>query len=158
MNEPMVKIDVPQSALVAAFLEKMTRAEGGFFRVAAGLEIPILERPEIGAPFHGGIYAGITLDGATPMALVLLPGDDEMPWKQACEWAIKMGGELPTRMDALVLWQNVPKEFKEAYYWTREENASNADYAWSQYFGLGRQGNDRKSDELRCRAVRRVAI
>lgn len=114
--------------------------------------------PAIGAPFKEGIYAGITLDGTQPMALILLPGDEKMNWQAANDWAIKQQGTLPTRQDALVLWQNVPKEFKETYYWTREEVASDADYAWCQDFGYGYQYYGRKSYGCRCRAVRRVAI
>lgn len=121
--------------------------------------------PELGHPWIGlsddkleGIYAGLTLRHNVPMALVLLPGDEELSWSKAGDWAKAQGGELPSRADALMLWQNVPKQFQERYYWTSEEASGDADCAWVALFDDGGQGWVRKSDGYRCRAVRRVAI
>lgn len=160
MNIDTVQINVPRSLLVAAFLEKMARAgqpRAASFAFQSAFDEVRLE-PKVGAAFEGGIFAGYTLDGLTTMALVLLPGDEAKPWTEASEWAAAQGGSLPTRIDALVLWQNLPAEFKKEWYWTREEGTGNADFAWIQSFNYGDQGGTHKSLVYRCRAVRRVAI
>ena len=158
MNGELIQIDVPRSALVAAFLEKVARASGD----AVNANTPMQDRaallPPIGGALEGGIYAGLTIHENLPMALVLLPGDENLTWSKAKDWAVKQGGVLPSRMDALALWKNLPGEFKKEWYWTSEEYAGNADFAWLQSFDYGGQGNNHKSDGFRCRAVRRVAI
>ena len=90
--------------------------------------------------------------------LVLLPGDEEMNWNDALAWAEKQGGRLPSRIDALVLWQNLKPHFKAEYYWTREPSAGDESYAWIQGFDGGAQGNGHKSDGSRARAVRSVIL
>lgn len=118
--------------------------------------------PVVGEPFSNEkleeVYAGITLHDNEAYALVLLPGDFEGTWSAANEWATARGGELPTRMDALVLWQNVPGHFKKEAYWTSTQIAGAAAYAWSQHFANGAQTWDHKDHELRARAVRRVPL
>ena len=114
--------------------------------------------PTIGAAYEGGIFAGITVHNDVPMALVLLPGEEKLSWSKAGEWTKDKGGTLPSRFDGLVLFKNLKSEFKEEWYWTSEEYAGNADYAWIQGFGSGVQVSYRKSSDYRCRAVRRVAI
>lgn len=125
-------------------------------RVAAGAAIPSL--PAIGEAWMGGLYAGITVHDNRPMVLVLLPGDEEKKWKSAGEWAAAQSSMLPSRVDALVLWQNLPKEFQQTYYWTSEEYTGSADSAWVAGFSDGDQYGSHKTDGCRCRAVRRVAI
>ena len=114
--------------------------------------------PAIGQQYEGGIYAGITLHNDQLHALVLLPGDEEKPHADAGAWAKEQGGELPSRIDMLVLLKNAKDEFKRDWYWTSEEVAGDADSAWVQDFGDGYQTGPRKSNGSRCRAVRRVAI
>lgn len=119
--------------------------------ISTSLKIPALAK--------GEIYAGLTLQAGVPVALVLLPGDaGALKWEQAKAWAKDQGGELPSRIDALVLIQNLKSEFREEWYWTGEEYARGADYAWSQSFYGGVQSSDHKSSYGRARAVRRVAI
>jgi hypothetical protein len=118
--------------------------------------------PAIGEPFSNEkleeIYAGITLHGNEAFALVLLPGDYEGNWQGALAWAEKQGGMLPSRFDALVLWQNLKGHFKKEAYWTSEQLAVDADWAWCQDFYDGYQYCYGKSGELRARAVRRVPL
>jgi hypothetical protein len=96
--------------------------------------------PEIGAQWNGGICAGPSIHDNKPVGLVLLPGEIEAAtWGAASEWAKKQGGELPSRIDQLVLLKNLKREFKEAYYWSGEEHAGDSAYAWSQDFGTGGQ-------------------
>ena len=145
MTNDTITIEVPKSALVDAFLEKVARSApapklpAGFYGDAF--------LPAIGEPFQDngvdGIYAGLTLHDNAPMALVLLPGDEKLNWKDAIAWAAKQGGELPSRVDHLVLLKNLKAEFKDTWYWSSETYASHADYAWCQNFGSGFQYGDR---------------
>ena len=157
MNSETIQIDVPKALLAAALLEKIARQD--LPAVQVELVAPAQRAlPAIGAAFEGGLYAGLTLHEGRPHALVLLPGDESKDWKAAGAWAAEQGGILPSRIDLLVLWQNLPKEFREEYYWSSETYARYADYAWNQSFDYGYQVDVRKSDDGRCRAVRRVAI
>ena len=102
---------------------------------------------------------GVTLAGERPHALVLLPGErDDINWKDACAWAAEIGGELPSRIDQLVLLQNVKSEFQDAYYWSGQGHASEPRYAWYQGFLTGYQSYTSVDYALRARAVRRVPI
>jgi len=119
--------------------------------------------PKIGAdwPAQNGIYAGIARgqDGAPDYHLVLLPGEAEsVNWAAAKEWAASAGGELPTRSEQALLFANLKDHFKGAWYWSGEEYVSAPEYAWSQTFSFGYQSSGHKVNELRARAVRRLAI
>ena len=107
----------------------------------------------------GETYAGLTIHNNTPMHLVLLPGDhDDATWKKAKAWAEELGGELPSRIDLLVLWQNLPGAFQKEWYWSGETHASYESNAWYQHFNDGYQGCNSKGIKLRARAVRRLPI
>jgi hypothetical protein len=116
--------------------------------------------PVIAAELGGAIYAGITLHEGKPHNLYLLPGEREkIDWKDAGAWAEQQGGTLPSRIDQLVLWQNLKAQFKPEWYWSCEPYAGNEDrYAWSQNFYDGYQLSTNESSLLRARAVRRIAI
>lgn len=114
--------------------------------------------PEVGSAYEGGIFAGVTLDGTHLAALVLLPGDFKGTWKEATDWAEKEDGVLPSRHDQLVLFKNLKAEFKDAWYWSGEQHADGAGYAWGQDFYYGGQGYGGVSSTSRARAVRRIAI
>jgi hypothetical protein len=114
--------------------------------------------PAIGAAYEGGIFAGITTDGAQAYALVLLPGDEELKFKDANEWAAKQGGVLPSRIDQLVLFQNLKAEFQPRWYWSSEQCVGLAAYAWCQGFNYGNQTSTHEDCGLRARAVRRLVI
>lgn len=114
--------------------------------------------PAIGAELDGGLYAGLTLHDGDPHRLVLLPDDIEANWADAKAWAEKLGGTLPSRIDALVLFQNLRKEFKAEAYWTNQQHADGPASAWYQFFGWGLQGNGHVDLGLRARAVRRVPL
>lgn len=115
--------------------------------------------PAIGHPWQDGTFAGVSLDGDQRVALVLLHGDEKLNWADAVAWAEKQGGALPSRIDQLVLFRNVKAEFKDAWYWSGEQYAGYAGYAWCQNFSYGSQGSlDGKGLSLRARAVRRIPI
>ena len=107
---------------------------------------------------HSGIYAGLSLENERPVALVLLQGEIEANWKDAIAWADKQDGDLPSRIDQLVLFKNLKSEFKEEAYWSGEPYAGAESYAWYQTFGGGGQTSHHKGTKLRARAVRRVTI
>lgn len=106
----------------------------------------------------GETYVGITLHDDKPHHLILLTGDEKKNWKDAGAWAKKLGGVLPSRMDALVLFERAKNKFEGAWYWTGQEVAGDADFAWIAFFYGGCQDWFRKSSDSRCRAVRRVTI
>ena len=127
------------------------------------------QAPRIGAewPGQGGIYAGIMRgrDGAPDYHLIVGPQfDGELKWPAAMEWAtvLKLHGfndfTLPFRAEQSLLFANVPELFEKSGYWSREQRAELAGYAWVQGFSDGGQSNGRKGYEWRARAVRRLVI
>lgn len=91
--------------------------------------------------------------------IILLPGDnDDANWQAQKDWAASIGGDLPTRVEQAMLWENHRDEFKKDWYWSCESHHSAAGYAWCQYFSSGTQDGRHKDGELRARAVRRLPI
>lgn len=96
--------------------------------------------------------------------VVLLPGDnDRAPHAKQIEWAKSIGGDLPTKLEAAMLFAHAKDEFKSEWYWTNEdfvdpEDPDDSGWAWSQYFSDGYQHSLRKFYQLRARAVRRLPI
>jgi hypothetical protein len=82
------------------------------------------------------------------------------------EWALalRIGGfddwYIPSRLESLIAFGELQQTetFSRDWYWTSSQCASNDDYAWCQDFYGGTQGSLHKGDELRARAVRRLAI
>lgn len=108
---------------------------------------------------QSGIYAGLSIENERPVALVLLPGElPDLDWVQAMRWAQEQGNTLPSRIDHLVLYKNLKREFKEEAYWSDAPSAGDDSFAWYQHFGYGLQSTSHKSRKLRARAVRRIAI
>lgn len=122
---------------------------------------------EIGAPFEGGIFCGLTtLKDGKHYAVVLLPNkaQERMGWKKATTWAQEAGGQLPSRPVAALLYANVKAEFEPTWYWTSDElqddtgDEEDASYAWYCYFGGGTQTYRRKYYEGSARAVRMIPL
>ena len=93
----------------------------------------------------GERYAGLLLsaDGLPSRHLVLLPGEaEDVGWVEACEWAAKVGGELPTRQEQALLYANLKSEFQPAWYWSSQQHESNGSCAWHQNFSYGGQDNN----------------
>lgn len=106
-------------------------------------------------------YAGIIIgkDGERSYHLILLADQaEDLTWDNAKEWAVKAGGDLPTRREQALLYANLNEQFEGSWYWSSEQHASVSHYAWYQYFYDGIQGLNLKSAELRARAVRRIPI
>lgn len=96
--------------------------------------------------------------------LVLLPGDnDRAPHAQQMEWAKSIGGDLPNKLEAAMLFANAKDQFQPAWYWTNEtfvdhDEPDDTNYAWVQdFFDCLRYGT-RKVNYFRSRAVRRLPI
>ena len=109
----------------------------------------------------GEEYAGIVLDqdGNPSHHLILLPAEtDAIKWDDARRWALDNGGELPTRQEQALLYANLKRCFKSAWYWSCEQHASDSDSAWYQHFRGGDQGYNNVTTKLRARAVRRLTI
>ena len=101
----------------------------------------------------------ISADAGRNHHIILLPGDaDEADWETQMNWAKAQGGELPDRVESALLFSTMKDEFKEDWYWTREQHASYASYAWYQNFRRGDQRSYHTYSTLRARAVRRLII
>ncbi|OGB23309.1 MAG: hypothetical protein A3I66_01190 [Burkholderiales bacterium RIFCSPLOWO2_02_FULL_57_36] len=148
-------------------LESIKTEHNRLAEVIAAFEVQIKEKrlfslPEAEIDLNDGEhYAGIIIgkDGASSHHLILLSGEaEEITWANAVEWAVKAGGELPTRREQALLYANLKEQFKPNWYWSCEQHAAHSDYAWCQYFDNGYQINSYKSAALRARAVRRLII
>lgn len=108
----------------------------------------------------GETYAGLATDinGKTVHHVVLLPGDVQKNWADAKAWAASIGGELPTRTEALLLFHTQRAEFERTWYWTSQQHAGAPSCAWDQGFDWGYQYGNDLSWERRARAVRRVPV
>ena len=111
--------------------------------------------PALGAELQGGIFAGITTqqDG-THVAVILLPNktQERLTWGQATRWAEEVGGQLPTRQVAALLYANAKDHVKSDWHWTCEEQSTS--YARYCSFYDGHQYFDHKSYGGRALAVR----
>ncbi len=109
---------------------------------------------------EGEHYAGAVLndDGTMSHHLVLMADKpaEGLNWKDALAWAARVGGFLPTRQEAALIFANCKQHVEGAYHWTSESYAPNESYAWISHFSYGYQLNDRKGFSLCARAVRRV--
>ena len=110
---------------------------------------------------EGEEYAGIVLgkDGQPDHHLILLPGQKEdVTWPVAKDWAASIGGELPTRREQSLLFANLKEKFDQHWYCSCEQHEANDAWAWVQHFDGGDQRYNRKDDDYRARAVRRLPI
>ena len=115
--------------------------------------------PALKQPLEAGIFAGvITLPDGKHYAVVLLADKPtkDLAWKDAMAWAESVGGHLPTRPIAAMLFANAKDQFEEQWHWTSESFGGS--YAWGQTFSYGGQSLTRKSYEGRARAVRLIQL
>ncbi len=148
------RVTLPAATLTSLWLE---RVRGGDAR---GTVPP----PKIGSTFpdQHGIYAGL-IAGTDELGgdahLVVLAGDrDDLTWPKALAWAASVGGRLPTRREQAILFGNVPQLFEKVWYWSSEQYAGDAEYAWFQTFLNGYQDSLHKASRCRARAVRSIPI
>ena len=109
---------------------------------------------------EGETYIGAIGDAAGNLHhVILLPGDnDNANWQDQMDWAKRIGGDLPTRIEQAMLWANHRDQFKQEAYWSNETLHIEPGWAWIQYFYDGYQNDYRKGLGLRARAVRRLPI
>lgn len=109
---------------------------------------------------EGEHYAGIVLneDGSAKYHLILMAEKptEKMTWKNAKLYAKKMGGDLPTRQEASLIFANCKPHVASEWHWTSEVYESNESYAWYCYFLNGSQFSSTISYEGSVRLVRRI--
>jgi len=124
---------------------------------AAPSTTPTLTLPALN---EGETYLGaiISACGTYSNHTILLPGDhDDATWQDAMDWAKSIGGDLPNRIEQALLFATLKAQFKANWYWSNTLHASDARYAWCQYF-TGTQFNSHIDCQCRARAVRRLPI
>jgi hypothetical protein len=141
-------------------------------------ETIVAARPRIGeyVASLGGIYCGRLIDEHDrPYALIVARSNSgefcDTKWDTAIQQcaALRINGfadwTLPTRMEALAMWQrlreplkNTENAFAEDWYWTSEQSAVGPAYAWFQSFNSGSQNSLPKDLNYRARAVRRLLV
>lgn len=111
---------------------------------------------------EGEIYLGGFVNANGDVShTILLPGDnDGATWQQQMEWAKSIGGDLPTRAELVIAYEQHRDQFKKDAYWsnTPDDDPEYYGWAWSQYFHLGGQYLNPQYYRLRARAVRRLTI
>ena len=105
----------------------------------------------------GEINRGVTLHEGKLAHLIELPGEFTGTHAEATKWAKEQGGELPSRIDGIVLFDD-KAGWRRDWYWLAPQRADVAGFAWCQGFGSGSQLNWLKVSKDVARAVRRVSI
>lgn len=96
--------------------------------------------------------------------LILLAGEsDRAPQEKQIEWAKSIGGDLPNKLEAMMLFCHAKDQFQDEAYWTNEtfvdpDDPEDTAWAWCQGFSYGRQSIYHENRALRARAVRRLVI
>jgi hypothetical protein len=87
-----------------------------------------------------------------------LPGEFTGTHAEATAWAKEQGGELPSRIDGIVLFEAAKKgEYQRDWYWLAPQRADVPTMPGPD-FGYGDQYWGDVSDRYRARAVRRAPI
>ncbi|WP_455275103.1 DUF1566 domain-containing protein [Ralstonia thomasii] len=92
---------------------------------------------------------------------ILLPGDNgPATWQAQMDWAKSIGGDLLTRAEQAVAFEKHRDLFEQDVYWSNQldTDPGYSGWAWYQHFSYGHQSYGRQYNELRARAVRRLAI
>ncbi len=129
--------------------------------------IALAALPALGATLEGGTFHGITtLKDGTHCAVVLLAAKPEkrLTWEGAKAWAEEVGGQLPTRPVAALLYANAKDQLQPSWHWTSDSleadtgDAEDASYAWYCYFDDGGQHDTHESYEGSAVAVRLIPL
>ncbi len=97
--------------------------------------------PALKQPLEGGTFCGvITLPDGKHYAVVKLDAKPpkRLTWKKALAWAAEVGGRLPSRAIAALLFSVAQDLFEPDWYWTDEPDGDL--YAWYCGFDNGSQG------------------
>ena len=115
--------------------------------------------PALGEPLDGGTFAGLTTTAEGAHCAVVLLADvsaEKLTWKEAMNWAEKLGAQLPNRPVAALLFANLKAKFEPEWHWTSDSYDGSC--AWTQGFVYGYQFSYGKSYEGRARAVRLIQL
>lgn len=115
----------------------------------------------LGQPWPGiaGTYAGVTTDKTGALyALVLVDAKLNVAWRPAMNWAASIGADLPTRVEAAMLFANIREQLVKDWHWTNETHDSDASFAWYCHFNSGYQDFSHKVEEGAAVAVRRFVL
>lgn len=108
----------------------------------------------------GEHYAGVVLDaeGRVRHHLVLMAPrpDAHLTWSAAVAWAGSVGGNLPTRQEAALLYANCKPHLQPRWHWTGKAEGSSD--AWYCHFYAGTQYFLPHSYEGNAVAVRRIKV
>jgi hypothetical protein len=111
---------------------------------------------------EGEIYLGGFVNTTGDVThTILLPGDsDEASWQAQMDWAKSIGGDLPTRAELVIAYEQHRDQFQKDAYWsnTPDSDPGYSGWAWFQNFLYGYQGYYPQGYEFRARAVRRLSI
>jgi len=121
--------------------------------------LPLASLPALKQPLEGGVFCGvITLPDGKHYAVVKLDAkaDKRMPWKAAMSWAKKVGGQLPSRAVAALLFSVAQDLFEPNWHWTNEPHGSS--YAWGCDFSHGSQNYGLTSYDGSAVAVRLIPL
>ncbi|WP_175837055.1 DUF1566 domain-containing protein [Burkholderia anthina] len=115
-----------------------------------------IQRPPLA---EGEIYlCGIIDASGDVVHTVLLPGENgRASWQAQMDWAKSRDGDLPTRAELVIAYEQHRAQFEQAAYWsnTPDDDPEYIGWAWYQNFGYGDQYYDPQYGQLRARAVRR---
>ena len=99
---------------------------------------------------EGEIHVGTLSNQAGQLYhLILLAGDnDRAPQQNQLEWAASIGGDLPNKVEAMMLFSYAKDQFQEEAYWTNEtfldsSSPEDDEWAWGQDFSYGTQNDYR---------------
>lgn len=111
--------------------------------------LPIASLPPLGEPLSGGTFVGMTVAAGHPCAVVRLPELPEprlLTQGRAKAWALRAGGELPSRAVMLMMALTDPENCRAKSYWTAE--SASAGWGWAT--GRGEQHD--RADLMTMRA------
>lgn len=117
-------------------------------------------------PGKGGRFAGIGTgpDGQNHLVFVHEAPHEPKTWQAYVDWCktLEADGHKDFRPmfrpDGALAYATMKDQFKDDWYWLGEVHAGDADYAWLQYFGNGRQDIDLKDYRYLACAVRSEPI
>ena len=110
----------------------------------------------------GEQYAGLVLkdDGTPSHHLVLMAErpDSRLTWESAKYWAAKVGGALPTRIEAPLIFAHCRSHITPEWHWLGESYVCDGAYAWACHFDTSNQIGIYKSSDSYAVAIRRIPI
>lgn len=125
--------------------------------------------PSLGeiCPGKGGYFAGLGIgpDGTPHLVYVHVARPGKMKWQEYIDWCKTLEADGHTdfrpilRPDGALAYATMKDKFSDDdWYWTGEEVAGYAVFAWIQHFGYGDQGSGRKGNRFLACAVRSEPI